>query len=64
MFMQSLLFLRLSNYDQKLYEMQYLKHSCVQKYEKFADHNLAKLCIWSLALASTIPALVLESACP
>ena len=37
---------------------------CVKNYGKFADHSLEKLCLGSLALASTIPVLGLEKVCP
>ena len=43
--------------------MQYLKHFYVKNYGNFADHNLEKLCPWSLALAWTIPVLGLERVC-
>ena len=35
-----------------------------KNYEKFAYHNLEKLCLWSLALASTISVFGLERVCP
>ena len=59
-FMNSLLFLLYSNYHQKLYKKKYLKHSCAYKNGKFANHNSEKLCLSSLALVSTIPALGFE----
>ena len=43
--------------------MQYLEPPWVEKYKNFANHNLEKLCLWSLALASTVPTLGLERVC-
>ena len=55
--MHLLLFLLFSNYHQKVNEMHYLKHFCVQKYGKFAYHNLENFCFWLLDLFATISAL-------
>ena len=44
--------------------MQYLKIFALKNYGKLTDHNLEKLCPRSLALATTIPVLGLESVCP
>ena len=41
-----------------------LKTFALKNNGKFADHNLELLCSWSLALASNIPVLGLESVCP
>ena len=49
----------------KVDKVQYILDNCALKNnEKFTNHYFEKLCPWSLALASSICVLGLESACP
>ena len=53
------------NYIKNLVIQCIILNTCkLENNEKFANHNLEKLCPWSLALASTIPVFGLEKVYP